>query len=151
MVQSVISGLGENAEESGQGCSRSCRVIVGLGSCMAWGSHWEPGLGCCGSSCAQALPGEQQEGVVPCLGSSGAWSVQPVQVGKTEVGLEAASEPQRWDLHCPLAGDSPHLLWCQLDMAEGVLVLSGVELISFPVAVQFRGFCNENNGDEVMF
>lgn len=54
-----------------------------------------------------------------------------MQAGKAE--FVAASEPRGWDLHSPLPGDSPHLP----DMAEGVLVLSGVELISFSVAVQF--------------
>lgn len=52
----------------------------------------------CRQSCAQALPGEQQQEVAPCSGSAGAWSVQPRQAGKAEIGLVAASEPQGWDL-----------------------------------------------------
>lgn len=75
-------------------------------------------------------------GGAPCHGTAGAWSGQPVQAGKAEVGLVSPSEPQEWDLHSPC----PRLRWCQPDMAEGVLVLSGVELIFFPVPGTVLGF-----------
>lgn len=98
----------------------------------------------CRQSCAQALPGEQQQEVAPCSGSAGAWSVQPRQAGKAEIGLVAASEPQGWDLQGglaqPLPGNCPHLLRCQPDMAEAVLLLSGVELMFFPLAGTVLGF-----------